>query len=51
MEKLTIKQLIEFIKTNMKGLDHASDKDAFLLDHTPIELLLLANSIDCHLNR
>ena len=49
MEKLTILELIDFIRSNWKGIKtlKESEVEYFFLDRSPIELLLFASQIEC----
>ena len=51
MENLTIKQLIEIVKSKT-DFSNVSEKEFnnFILDRRPIELLLMANSFTSHDN-
>jgi hypothetical protein len=49
MEKLTIYELIDFIRLNWKGIKYLKDSEVqhFFLQRSPIELLLFASQLGC----
>ena len=49
MEKLTILELIDFIRQNWKDIKilKESEVEHFFLDRSPIELLLFASQVGC----